>query len=117
LVQSRSGLGGESCLFERETVSGAERFDFFDGSRPLLAQDPATGGRDQQVLFDADATEIPVGFHSIVVDELEELSLALPALDEFGNEVDAWLDGQDEARLQGTPQPKRFEPVLLGSPS
>ena len=45
----------------------------------------------------------------IVAEELGEAALGTPAVDELGDEVDARLDGEDEAGLKGTRQTERLE--------
>ena len=48
----------------------------------------------------------------IVVDEFRELALTFPQIHQFGDEVDARLDGQDEAGFQLAAQAERFPSEL-----
>ena len=58
------------------------------------------GFGDQQVVLDADAAEVAVFLHHIVVDEIGELVLFLPDVDQMRDEIDARLNGDHEARFQ-----------------
>ena len=84
--------------------------DLVDGhGLALVAEEAGTSGGDEVVLLVAEAAEVAPAVDGIVAEELGEAALGTPAVDEFGDEVDAGLDGEDEAGLEGTRQTERLE--------
>lgn len=76
---------------------GAHVFHFNHGLGNWASEDAVAVFCDEQIVFDADATEVLVGFQLIIVDELLELAFSLPHVDESGNEVDARFISDHEA--------------------
>ena len=66
-----------------------------------LAEETAAVLGDEQVVLNADSTEVLVGLQLLVVEELLAMSLGPPLVNEGRNEIDAWLIGNDKAFLPG----------------
>ena len=66
----------------------------------------------QIILLIADASEVFVSLHFIVIDKVGELLLALPEIYQFGNKVDARLHGMYKTRLQRNGQTLRLTAEL-----
>ena len=69
---------------------------------------------DEDVVLETDAAKIAPRFDGVVVDELRELLLRAPKVDEVGNEVHARLVGHDEALLQATAATQMVQSELSG---
>ena len=68
----------------------------------LCAEETATVVGDENVVFDADAAEVLVGFQKVEIEEVLAMPTCAPLIDEGGDEVDAWFVGHDETFLQAT---------------
>lgn len=64
---------------------------------------------DEVVLFVAAATEVLPAFERLVVDEISELTSSTPLINQVWDEIDTWLDGEDEAWLKRTAEAERAE--------
>ena len=79
--------------------------DLFDGHWFLLvSQYSCPVCCDEVVEFVAQACETLPCIEFVVADEVCELFLCLPLVDEFGNEIDTRLDREHESRLKRTCQ-------------
>ena len=67
---------------------------------PVFAQEAASVGGDEDVVLDADASEVLVGLELVEVEELGAVSRAPPFVDEGRDEVDAGFVRDDKALLQ-----------------
>ena len=94
---------------------GAHVFHFADGLWDGSAKDAAAIIGDEQVVFDADATEVLVGFQLVVVDEILVLAFGFPDVDEGRDEVDARLIGDHETWLEGLAATQAAEALVGGT--
>src|SRR4030042_1299359 len=67
---------------------------------------PACFGHEE-VVFDSYAAEVPVLFNCAVIDERAALILGLPSVDQFGDEINSRLDGDDVAGFERFGEPQR----------
>ena len=79
----------------------------------LIAYDAASFFRDNDIVFDANATEVAVVVDCIVVDEVFVKSLAFPKVDEMRNEIDARFHCHYESFLYATAASQAIESKLL----
>ena len=89
--------------------------DFGHGLGNRASQDTAAVFGDEQVVLDADTSEVLVGLQLLVVDELLELALGLPHINEGGDEIDARLVSDHKARFQGLAAAKAAESQFGGA--
>jgi pyruvate-formate lyase-activating enzyme len=94
-------------------ASAPQRFDLRDAEWLGLAEPASPSRGDQEVFLVAHAAETPVGFDSVPSDKVTEAALGPPAIDEFGDEVDARLDRHYKARLKRTDETQGLEAEFL----
>lgn len=75
-------------------------FDFLYGFGNGLAQNSTSRFGDENVVFDANTTEVFPFLQFGEVDELFVGAFGVPFVDEGGDEVASWLVGDHEAGLQ-----------------
>ena len=68
----------------------------------LRSEESATLLRDEDIVLDADATEVLIGLQLVEIQEFLAMPAGLPVVDEGRNEIDTWLVGHHEAFFQLT---------------
>ena len=80
---------------------GAQLLDLAYGLGYRATEDAATVVGDEEVVLDADSTEILICLELVEVDEVLVEAFCTPFVDESGDEIYSWLVGDNETGLQG----------------